>query len=107
MPDPQQFATPLQVVNGTFLTRPQGSSLELADRVNVLCHTPPGWLDGPPADRKSFGLADQRFRRGGADLDEVSRQIQAHVPDAEDAIEEDPSRIDAGLDFLGIQVASR
>lgn len=103
MPDPEQFATPLQVINGTFLARPQGSSLELADRVNVLCHTPPGWLDDSPG----FGLADQRFRRGGADLDEISRQISEWVPDAIAAIDEDPSRIDAGLDYLGIQVASR
>lgn len=101
---PDQFSLPLRVLsNGRLATSEQGSSAELADRVNVLCRTPPGWLDGWPG----FGLADQRFRKAGADTTVVARQIETWVPDATRLVEEDPSMLDTGLDYLGIQVSAR
>lgn len=104
MPDvPQQFSVPFRFENGKPAVTEQGTSRELADRVTVLCHTPPGWLDG----REGFGLADQRFRRGGADLLEIEQQITEWVPDAAKAVEQDLTALDEGLAFVGVQVRSR
>lgn len=100
---PDQFSLPLRVLGGQLATVGQGSDQEVAQRVNVLCRTPPGWLDSRPG----FGLADQRFRKGGADVDVVSRQIETWIPDAATLVDEDPRLLDAGLDYLGIQVAAR
>jgi hypothetical protein len=99
----EQFSLPPRVVNGRFATVPQGTDTELADRVNVLCRTPPDWLDGRPG----FGLADQRFRKTGADTTVVSSQIDTWVPDAKRLVDHDPSLLDRGLDYLGIRVAAR
>ena len=58
----QQLAIPPRVLpSGQFATVDQGTDLEAAQRVNILCHTPPGWLD----DHPEFGLDDQLFRRDG------------------------------------------
>lgn len=101
---PDQFSMPPRILaTGRFATTEQGSDQELADRVNVLCRTPPGWLDGRPG----FGLADQRFRKAGADTTVVSRQIETWVPDAARLVDEDPSLLDQGLDYLGIRVSAR
>lgn len=103
MPNPQQFSLPLRVVGGSFATTEQGTPAELAGRVNVLCHTPPGWLAGRPG----FGLADQRFRRGGADLAEIQRQITTFIGDADALLEQDPSTLAQGLASLGVRVSAR
>lgn len=101
---PEQFSLPLRMLaNGRLATTEQGTAPELADRVNVLVRTPPGWLDGRPG----FGLADQAFRKTGADVTVVSRQIETWVPEAAAVVSEDPSLLDRALDYLGIQVASR
>lgn len=101
---PEQFSLPPRLLsNGRIATTAHGSAPELADRVNILVRTPPGWLDGHPG----FGLADQRFRKDGADVTVVSRQIETWVPDATQLVDEDPSLLDRGLDILGIQVAPR
>jgi hypothetical protein len=100
--DVPQFSLPLRLQGTGFALAEQGSSDELADRVNVLVRTPPGWLDGRPG----FGLADQAFRKTGADLAEVGRQIDVWVPDAATVLEHDPSGLDKALDFLGIQVSA-
>lgn len=102
MADIEQFAVPLRILpNGRFATIEQDSVTDLAMRVNVLCHTPPRWLDGRP----DFGLADQRFRKGGADLDYIAQQIGTWVPDADAVIDHDPRLLNEGLDYLGVQVA--
>jgi hypothetical protein len=104
VPQIEQFSLPIRMLpNGRIATTEQGSSRELADRVTVLCHTPPNWLDGRPG----FGLADQRFRKGGADTTVVARQIETWIPDATRLVAEDPRALDEGLDYLGIQVAAR
>lgn len=103
MTDVPQFAIPPRIVDGQLATVEQGTVDELAARVNLLCHTPPGWLDSWP----KFGLADQAFRKGGADGAYVAGQIQTWVPDASTVVEENPTLLDAGLDFLGLRVAAR
>lgn len=101
---PEQFSLPLRILaNGQLATVEQDSAPELADRVNVLVRTPPGWLDGRPG----FGLADQRFRKAGADVTVVGRQIETWVPDAAAVVDENPALLDEALDYLGIQVAQR
>lgn len=100
MPDVPQLAIPLRVVNGQLLEVEQGEADDLTGRVSVLCRTPPGWLD----DRPGFGLADQAFPKGGADVSYVGRQLQEWVPEAAAAAQHDPSLLDAGLDYLGLQV---
>lgn len=103
MPEIEQFSLPPRIVNGRYATTEQGSNTELADRVNALCRTPPNWLDGHPG----YGLADQAFRKGGADTALVSAQIDTWVPDAKRLVDQDLSMLDEGLAYLGIQVSSR
>lgn len=102
MPVIPQFAVPPRIVNGQFATVEQGSAADLEQRVNVLCRTPPGWLD----DKPSFGLADQAFRRGGADVPYVTGQLKQWVPDAVVAASVTPRLLAAGLDYLGLRVSA-
>lgn len=100
---PDQFAIPPRILsNGRLATVEQGSDEEIAQRVNVLCRTPPGWLDGRP----SFGLQDDSFRDNGADIIEVERQIRALGPDVMARVTEDASLLDEGLDVINLQVGA-
>jgi hypothetical protein len=98
------LALPLRVTGkGTLGTVEQGSAAELAQRIAVLCRTPPGWIDGLP----DFGLADQTFSRGGADVGLVEAHVERWVPDVQTIVNEDPSMLADAVDVLGIQVATR
>jgi hypothetical protein len=100
---PEQLAIPPRVLaNGRYATVTQGSDTETAQRVNILCRTPPGWLDSRP----EFGLQEQTFNPGGADLTEVDRQLHALGPDVVYRITEDPSLMDEGLDQLGLEAGA-
>jgi hypothetical protein len=100
---PDQLSIPPRVLsNGLLATVEQGSDAEIAQRVNILCRTPPAWLDGRP----DFGLQDDLFRSSGADLVEISRQIRGLGPDIEARIVEDASLMDQGLDSLDLQVGT-
>ena len=103
MTDVNQLAIPPRILaNGDLATVNQGSGGEIAQRVNILCRTPPGWLDGRP----DFGLQDDTFRGDGADIAEIDRQIRALGDDIEARIVEDPSLMDHGLDALDLQVGA-
>jgi hypothetical protein len=80
----------------------QGSDDEIAQRVLVVCRTPPGWLDGRP----TFGLQEQTFNPSGVDLAEVDAQLRALGPDVLYRITEDPSLMDDGLDQLGLETGA-
>lgn len=100
---PDQIAIPPRLLpNGRLQTVEQGSDQEIAQRVNILCRTPPAWLDGRP----TFGLQDDTFRDNGADIVEVERQIRALGPDVLARVTEDPSLLDEGLDQIDLQVGA-
>ena len=98
-----QIAFPVTVVNGQIQLVEDGTDTEVGMEVEILCLTPQGWFATIP----DFGLADQAFRRGGADTTEIERQISTWVPDAEAVAEHDVSVLDAGLDRVGVKVAAR
>lgn len=100
---PDQIAFPVTVVGGQLQTVEDGTDTEVGMEVEILCLTPQGWFPGLPG----FGLADQAFRKGGADVAEIERQIAEWVPDAEATAEHDISALDAGLDRIGVKVAAR
>jgi hypothetical protein len=98
-----QLALPVRLLaNGKLAGVEQGSDTEIAQRVSILCHTPPGWLDGRPA----FGLAEDTFNPSGVDLGNVDQQLRALGPDVAYRITEDPSLMDAGLDSLGLEAGA-
>jgi hypothetical protein len=100
---PDQLAIPVRLAaDGRLATVTQGSDQEIAQRVSVLCHTPPGWLDGRP----TTGLAEDTFNPGGADLSNVDQQLRALGPDVLYRITEDPSLMDQGLDSIGLQAGA-
>ena len=100
---PDQLAIPPRILpNGRLATVEQGSDGEIAQRVSIMCRTPPGWLDGRPG----FGLQDDRFATGGADVLEVERQVRALGSDVYARITEDPTLMDEGLDQIGLQVGA-
>lgn len=106
MPDgPQQIAFPPRLVNGQVLEIDQGTVEDVAGQVHLLCVTPYGWLT-TTTEARDFGLANQAHLAGGADLDEITRQIDTHVPDAAELIEEDASALDAGLETIGVRVGT-
>jgi hypothetical protein len=98
-----QPALPLRQTGTTLGEVEQGSPDEFVQRVAVLCSTPPEWVDGAPG----FGLYDQAFLAGGADLAEVERQITTYVPDAVTLLHEHPELLDQALDILGVQTGAR
>lgn len=98
-----QIAFPVTVVGGEIQLVEDGTDTEVGMEVEILCLTPQGWFPGLP----DFGLADQAFRRGGADTSEIERQISAWVPDAEAVASHDVSVLDAGLDRVGVKVSAR
>lgn len=100
---PDQIAIPPRFLStGRLATTEQGSDQEIAQRVNILCRTPPGWLDGRPA----FGLQDDSFRDNGADIVEVERQIRALGPDVLARVTEDPTLLDQGLDVINLEAGA-
>lgn len=101
MADVDQISFPVRIVGGTVATIDPDGDQFVAEQVEVLCLTPRGWFSELP----KFGLADQKFRRGGADIGEIERQIQAWVPEADEAVEHDSTLLDRGLDRVGVQVA--
>ena len=101
MPDvPQQIAFPPRVINGRLAEVEQGSVEDVAGQVHLLCVTPRGWLTSVP----ELGLSQQAHLAGGADLEEIQSQIATYVPDAEAAVDEDPSALNAGLETVGVRV---
>lgn len=98
-----QIAFPPRIVNGQLATVDQGFVEDVAGQVHLLCLTPQGFFPPPHDD---FGLYDQAHLAGGADVDEIERQIAEYVPDAEAVIDEDPSALDAGLEVLSVRVSA-
>jgi hypothetical protein len=97
-----QFKLPLMVdpATGDLATVEQGSAIDTAQRVAVLVSTPPSWLEQAP----DFGLYNQAFLAGGADIAEIERQLQTYVPDAAALVTEDLSLLNDALDIIGVQV---
>lgn len=102
MPEIPTIAFPPRVINGELATLEQGSGADVAGQVHLLCLTPQGWLSSIP----DFGLAEQSHRAGGADLQELQRQIATYVPDADAALDEDPSALNEGLSVVGVRIGA-
>lgn len=100
MPDIPQIAFPPQIVNGQLATVEQGGIDDTIGQVHLLCLTPQGWLTSSP----DFGLAPQQHRRGGADVQEIERQISTYVPDATATVDEDPTGLNQALAVVGVRV---
>lgn len=103
MPEIEQFAFPPRLAaDGTLATVEQGSGAEIAQRVHVLVLTPPGHLDTLP----DFGLEDQAHLQGGADLAEIERQLDLHIPadGLTIAVEEDLDALNRALSVVDIRI---
>lgn len=98
---PRDFAFPFRLApDGQLATVEQGSPPDVAQRALILGLSPYGWWDGRP----DFGLQEQTFLEGGADVDEIERQLSTHIPDIELAVKEDLSALNDALDVLGVQI---
>ena len=105
MTDVPALAFPIRVIAGQFAQVKQGSVDDVKGQVHLLALTPAGWFGHGPADPlSSMGLADQAHRRGGPDVAEIERQIAEHVPDADAAVDTDPSALADGLGILGVRL---
>ena len=105
MPDVPQLAFPPRLSGGQVLEVEQGDTQDVVGQIHLMCLTPYGWLT-TTEEARDFGLANQAHLAGGADLDEVERQITTHVPDAVFVLEEDPSALNTGLEVLGIRAGT-
>lgn len=97
-----QFRLPLQMsANGALTVLETGAATEIGQRARVLCSTDPGEIDDEP----TFGLADQPFRKGGADIAEIKHQLDSWIPEAAAVVERDPDALAESLDLVGVMVA--
>lgn len=103
MPDIPTLAFPLRVVNGQYATTEQGGADDLIGQVHVMCLTPHGWLAQTDDDR-DFGLYPQQHRAGGADVQEIQRQITKYTPDAQDALDGQLDRLNPALASVNVQI---
>lgn len=85
--------------DGHFATVDQGSGDHVADSARALLLTPPGWRELRP----DVGVPDPRFSMR-PELGDIERQIAEHIPDAEAALEVEPSPVAAALGEFGINV---
>jgi hypothetical protein len=108
MPEIPQLAFPPRITNsGELATVEQGSLEEIVQRVHVLVLTPPGWLAYNPDDPMTdFGLADQAHLAGGADVLEIERQLDLHIPqdDLAMVVEEDIESLNAALAIVDVRI---
>jgi hypothetical protein len=104
----QQLAFPMRVVNGQLATVDQGGVDDAVGQVHLLCLTPQGWMTGWKTllgdNAADVGLYPQQHLAGGPDVQEIRRQIDLYVPDAEAVVEEDPSALDEALGIVGVRV---
>lgn len=98
---PRDLAFPFRLApDGQLATVEQGAPPDIGQRALILTLTPYGWWDGHP----DFGLAEQAFVEGGADIDEIERQLATHIPDIEIAVKEDLRALQDALDLLDVQI---
>lgn len=78
----------------------QDSLEEVEQCVVALLRTPLGWRPENP----EFGVADQAFGEGGADLNEIQNAIAQHEPRAEIHIDRDPTILTSMVDEVNVRV---
>lgn len=78
------FDYPFNYVNGDFAVVEQGSPAELENCVEVILSCPLGFREELP----EFGLADQAFKEGGADLEGIEDAISKWEPRVDEELEE-------------------
>lgn len=103
MADIPQFKFPPELdASGNLAVVEQGSAEEITQRVHVLLLTPLGHLDSLP----DFGLEDQAHLQGGADLSEIARQLDLHIPadGLAVAMQEDLDALNQALAIVDIQI---
>lgn len=96
------IAFPLRLAGDQLVFLETASPAETVQRVELLCVTPPGWLDGRP----DLGLSDQTHRKGGPDTAEIERQLATHIPESDALVDTDLSRLNEALARVGVQVTA-
>lgn len=94
MPDREQLAYPFQLgSDGRILTVEQDSDDDIEASMAVIVSWPIGTRDSNP----DFGIDEQAFQQGGADLDEISTALQIAEPRATPLLEQDDGTLIAQL----------
>lgn len=100
MPEIPTLAFPPRIINGELATVEQGSADDTVGQVHLMCVTPQGWLTSEP----DFGLYAQQHLAGGADIDEIDRQITTYIPDADAALEGQLDLLNPALSIVGARI---
>jgi phage baseplate assembly protein W len=79
MPDTPKLSIPLTITDGRIAQIEQDSEEEIAQCVSAVLRTELGQRIELP----SYGLADQAFTEGGADLDAIRSAVEEFEPRAE------------------------
>ncbi len=80
----------------------QDSAEDVVQCVRVILRTPRGWREDIP----DMGLPNPAFRKGGADLVEIERQIKTYEERADSLVDEDPSALVDALAEVDVQIAA-
>lgn len=78
----------------------QDSADDIQQCIATIVSTPLGHSDELP----EMGLTRQEFYEGGADVQEIQQQLDAHEPRWSDLVTEAPDRVDEALSIVSIRV---
>lgn len=94
---------PLRVSGGTFETVEQDSIDDIAQCAEIVMKYRVGYRTSIP----EFGMPDQAFRQGGANVQEIAAALGRWEPRARALIEADPSLLDELTSRVKVKVATR
>lgn len=98
-----EFLLPFQFLpGGSAIEIEQGSDTEIQQRVWCVL----AYQLGQRADLPTFGLPEQTFIEGGANLDQIAEVITTWVPEATELISRDPNWIQSAIDTVTIRMSN-
>lgn len=95
-----KLAVPFRIERGRALVVEQDSVEEVTQCVEAILKTP----IGSRMENPEFGVPDQTFREGGANLDDLALSITQWEPRADVYLEREPELLEHWVDNVNIEV---
>lgn len=95
------FAQPVRFASGSYALCDEDTDEDVLGCVQRCLETPLGFADDEP----EFGLREQVFRQGGADLDAIAAAVEDWEPRVTDRIARNPVLLAQLLDRVTVAVS--